>query len=160
MDNEIEQRLANMIRIGTIQEVDLTTATASVKIGTIKTAKLPWMTQRSGDTVTWWAPDINEQVLVLSPSGDLGNGVILGSIYKQTKPSTNPDIHLTKYKDGTQIEYNQATHTLTINCVGNININGTKIGCNGGTGVVTGESICHFTGAPHGDVSSKVTAGK
>jgi len=31
---------------------------------------------------------------------------------------------------------------------------------NSGTGVVTGECICHFTGKPHGDISSVVTAGK
>lgn len=30
----------------------------------------------------------------------------------------------------------------------------------GGTGVVTGMSICHFTGSPHADVSTKVKAGK
>ncbi|PMN68423.1 hypothetical protein [Enterovibrio norvegicus] len=31
---------------------------------------------------------------------------------------------------------------------------------NGGTGVITKECICHFTGLPHGDGSSTVTAGK
>ncbi|MDY0204945.1 MAG: baseplate assembly protein [Desulfovibrio desulfuricans] len=31
---------------------------------------------------------------------------------------------------------------------------------NKGTGVVTGECICHFTGKPHGDVSATVMAGK
>ncbi|SCY88261.1 hypothetical protein [Desulfoluna spongiiphila] len=31
---------------------------------------------------------------------------------------------------------------------------------NQGTGVVTGACICHFTGLPHGDVSSTVFAGK
>lgn len=31
---------------------------------------------------------------------------------------------------------------------------------NGGTGVVTGECICHFTGLPHSDVSLCVIAGK
>lgn len=34
------------------------------------------------------------------------------------------------------------------------------IAMNKGTGVVTGESICHFTGNPHGDISGTVTAGK
>ncbi len=35
-----------------------------------------------------------------------------------------------------------------------------KISMNGGKGVVTGECICAFTGKPHSDMSSCVTAGK
>ncbi|MFH2064992.1 MAG: hypothetical protein ABIK15_07335 [Pseudomonadota bacterium] len=39
-------------------------------------------------------------------------------------------------------------------------IDAPAIRMNSGTGVVTGECICHFTGTPHGDVSATVFAGK
>jgi len=43
---------------------------------------------------------------------------------------------------------------------GQATVDAPSIHLNGGTGVVTGASICHFTGSPHGDVSATVTAGK
>ncbi|WP_080338621.1 phage baseplate assembly protein V [Vibrio parahaemolyticus] len=43
---------------------------------------------------------------------------------------------------------------------GDVIANGKKVKLNGGTGVVTGECVCHFTGKPHGDISVKVIAGK
>ncbi len=43
---------------------------------------------------------------------------------------------------------------------GDVIVNGKQVKLNGGTGVVTGECVCHFTGKPHGDISVKVIAGK
>ena len=43
---------------------------------------------------------------------------------------------------------------------GDVIANGKQVKLNGGTGVVTGECVCHFTGKPHGDISVKVIAGK
>ncbi len=52
------------------------------------------------------------------------------------------------------------TGDTSIVAAGNANITGTLVQLNEGTGVCTGESICHFTGAPHADVSTTVLAGK
>jgi hypothetical protein len=51
---------------------------------------------------------------------------------------------------------------VTLNAGGYVYINSEAqdIRLNQGTGVVTGECICHFTGKPHGDISSQVRAGK
>ncbi|MFU1805984.1 hypothetical protein, partial [Enterococcus faecium] len=43
---------------------------------------------------------------------------------------------------------------------GNADVTAAKIGLNGGAPCVTTAHICHFTGNPHGDGSSTVTAGK
>ncbi|EJG1615100.1 phage baseplate assembly protein V [Vibrio parahaemolyticus] len=48
----------------------------------------------------------------------------------------------------------------TVNAGGEIVANGSKVKINGGKGVVTGDCICQFTGKPHSDISSQVTAGK
>lgn len=50
--------------------------------------------------------------------------------------------------------------TLTIIVDGNASIEAANISLNGGEGVVTGGHICHYTGGPHGDCSSTVTAAK
>jgi phage baseplate assembly protein V len=120
---EINRLIANLIRIGTIAEVDDAKALARVQIGAIKTDWLPWVSNRAGDCTTWWRPDPDEQVLVLSPSGDTAQGIIVLGIYGNgDQPNNNPDEHTTKYKDGTTITYNRQTSHLTVNCVGDITV--------------------------------------
>lgn len=48
----------------------------------------------------------------------------------------------------------------TVKAANEATIDAPVIKLNKGTGVVTGECICHFTGLPHGDVSLTVLAGK
>jgi uncharacterized protein involved in type VI secretion and phage assembly len=50
--------------------------------------------------------------------------------------------------------------TLNIKVDGNAVVEAAKITLNGGKGVVTGDHICAYTGAPHSDFSSSVTAAK
>lgn len=80
--SELDRRLTQMIRIGVIQEVDLAKAKVKVKIGDNVTDWRPWLTQ-AGRIKTWNPPVIGEQVLVLSPSGDFEQSVILPSLYYQ-----------------------------------------------------------------------------
>lgn len=49
---------------------------------------------------------------------------------------------------------------LVITVKGDADITASRIKLNGGKGVVTGDHICAYTGAPHSDCSSTVTAGK
>lgn len=53
-----------------------------------------------------------------------------------------------------------AQQNVTIDTPANIIQNGKKIALNGGTGVITCQSICPFMGKPHVDGSATVTAGK
>jgi len=59
---------------------------------------------------------VGEQVVVLSPSGDMAQGVVIGSIYQQQYPATPSDknIHRTQYSDGAVIEYNRNNHALRL----------------------------------------------
>lgn len=119
---ELERRLANLIRIGTVAQIDPIRARVKIQAGAILTAWLKWMTQRSGDCLTWWSPSIGEQVLVLSPSGELNNGVVLPSIYTNNQPSADLNLDHKVYADGTTISYSYADKKLTINCVGTIDV--------------------------------------
>jgi hypothetical protein len=49
---------------------------------------------------------------------------------------------------------------LVIKVEGDADLTANKIKLNGGKGVVTGDHICAYTGAPHSDCSSSVTAAK
>lgn len=191
---ELARRVANLVRIGTVSEVDTDAARARIAIGEALTGWLPWMTARAGEDRTWWAPSASEQVMVFAPSGDLAQAVVLPALYGPAgqPPASGAGTHRTEYADGSFVEHNpeqgvvkvhvegdavlDVTGDMSVQVGGDLTADvegaaevtaGTKatvdapmIEMNGGTGVVTGQSICHFTGNPHGDISGTVKAGK
>ncbi|MFD2089555.1 phage baseplate assembly protein V [Brevibacillus brevis] len=64
----------------------------------------------------YWLPDVNEQVWCLFlPTGN-ADGIILGSTYNQEDlvPIKNKNKRHIRFGDGTFIDYDRETHTLTI----------------------------------------------
>ena len=112
--SDLERRMNGMISFGTIHVVDYQKARASVKVGAITTDYLPMMTGRAGHNKTWSPFEIGEQVMILSPSGDLDQGWIMGAVFSHHHQANgdNPDIHRMTYKDGAVLEYDRATHHL------------------------------------------------
>lgn len=108
---ELERRFANIVRLGTVEEIDHGDARVRVRTGKNLTAWLPWCTWRAGATSSWSAPTVGEQVLILSPSGDLPSGVVLPALYTDAHPapSSSPTEHVTRYPDGATISYDHAT---------------------------------------------------
>lgn len=79
------QRLASMLLPGKVVQLDLKNAYARVSMIDTKgkgvvTDWIRWMEDTAGDDREWSPPSIGELVLVFSPSGDLNNGIIWGSI--------------------------------------------------------------------------------
>ena len=111
---DTDRRLANVIQIGRVKAVDASAGLAQVDLDGPDTDWIPWVTPRAGGDRTWWAPEVGEQVLVASPSGELGNAVILGSLYQDAhaEPAAALTVHRTIYADGTVVEYDRASHTL------------------------------------------------
>lgn len=114
---ELERRLANTVMVGRIADINIPKARVRVRAGDILTGWLPWLTQRAGPDRSWWALGIDEQVLVLSPSGDITQGVVLPALYqdKFPPPGTALDVHRLIYADGASLEYNRLTHNLVVN---------------------------------------------
>lgn len=111
---ELSRRLENLIRFGTIAEIDHANRRVRVQSGNLLTQWLKWRTDRAGATRSWNPPTIDEQVMILSPSGDLGNGIVIPSIYSDAfdSVSSDPDLHLVEYPDGARISYNHKTSDL------------------------------------------------
>ena len=101
---ELTRRLDNLLRLGTIAEVDHSKALAKVQSGNILTDWLPWFTLRAGTTQTWSPPTKGEQCLVLAVSGELTTAVVLVGLYTQNAPSQSPDEHCIKFADGAEIK--------------------------------------------------------
>ena len=149
---DLLRRLENMIRIGTIIDVDLSGEIPlyRVKTGELETDWIAATVQRAGTAKKSHAYTSGEQVILLSPSGDLGAAVISHALNSDANPS--PDNHVTRdraiYPDGAVIEYDpesgalhatgiktatvQASALVTIDCpeskfTGNVEIEGNTL---------------------------------
>jgi phage baseplate assembly protein V len=120
--NDLGRRLANIIRIGTIFEIDFEIAKSRVKIGDIETNWLPWVNSNSGANNSWNPPEIDEQVVILSPSGELNQAVILPSLYKSNASSNLLNIQSITYKDGSKVTFDHDVGNLTLDIKGNTTI--------------------------------------
>jgi phage baseplate assembly protein V len=114
---ELERRLSNTIRPGTVLEADYAKARIRVQMGDNTSAWLPWLTSRAGEDRTWHAPEVGEQVIVMAPGGELSAGYVMpGGIYKNDYPANGDkaEISRTTYKDGAVIEYDRDNHAHLI----------------------------------------------
>lgn len=112
---ELQRLQGNLIRLGTVAQVDLDRALCRVQTGDILTDWLPWLAARAGDTIEWSAPSPGEQVLLLSPGGDTHGALVLRGIYSNAHPAPAAAAarHLVRFADGAVIEYDHAAHALS-----------------------------------------------
>lgn len=112
---EILRLLRNLIRIGTVASVNLADGTCRVDTGNNTTAWLQWLTARAGNTRSWNAPSVGEQVLVLCLGGELDTAFVLTGIYsdENSAPSASADALHWSFPDGAVIEYEPATGALS-----------------------------------------------
>lgn len=113
---ELLRLIHNVIRIGTIAEVDYGDPSAKppkpprvrVDIGDITTGWLQWRELRAGTTRDWDPPTVDEQVMVISPGGDLTAAIVVTGIYRTAHPAPSDDPNLQRrvYPDGTQQQHN------------------------------------------------------
>ncbi|WOE63971.1 phage baseplate assembly protein V [Wolbachia endosymbiont of Zaprionus tsacasi] len=122
--SELQRKLANIIRIGLVKEVDYEKARVKVQIGEFLTDWLPWITSKAGKDRNWSPPDIDEQVIILSALGELSLGVVLAGIYqeKYPAPENKKEINSVKIQDGTRLLYDKEKHHLEIEVVDKITL--------------------------------------
>jgi phage baseplate assembly protein V len=148
---DLQRRLANLIRIATITELDDAGARARVTCASVPdSAWLPILTQRAGPDRSYWLPEPGEQVMILSPSGDSAQGMILPAGFQDAypPPANVRTTHRHEYADGTVTEYDRASHTLTVDCVGDIVVRA--------AGALTAEITGNVQAAVQGTASATV----
>ena len=121
---EMNRSISNMIRVGNIRAVDVANARVRVAFGGCVSDWLPWGTSRAGNRRDWTAPNVGEQVMVFCPFGDPTQAVVGPSIFQDdfSAPAASADQDTTIYPDGTTVDYNSATNTLTVTVAGSGNV--------------------------------------
>ncbi|WP_287031349.1 phage baseplate assembly protein V, partial [Pseudomonas sp. UBA6310] len=84
---ELARLIENLVRLGTIAEVQVTPPRVRVQTGTLTTAWLPWLALRAGTAKEWDPPTVGEQVVLLSPSGVLSQGVAVTGLFSDENPA-------------------------------------------------------------------------
>lgn len=92
--SDLSRRVANLIRLGKIAEVK--DAQVKVSIGKVITNWLPILSM-AGDTSCWIPISVGEQVMVISPYGEMSQAVVLRSINYNSfsAPENKEEISLT-----------------------------------------------------------------
>lgn len=136
---EILRLLRNLIRIGTVAEVDLDNALCRVATGDNTTGWLNWLTLRAGQSRSWWAPSEGEQVLILSLGGELDTAFVLPGIFSDDfpPPSASADGLYITFPDGATLHYEPESgelqadgiKTAVINASESINATAPTITC-------------------------------
>lgn len=137
-----------------------------------------------GHISTFMVPRVDSQVVVTFPYDDIYFGFYTGHWDTEATKAFSaynenyPDVYGFTDPLGNQVKVNLSskvvtlTHntgttlvvaadgTVTLTSVKDVHVNAAKITLDDGTGVITMESQCPFTGSPHCDGSTKVFAGK
>ncbi|UTO29336.1 phage baseplate assembly protein V [Bartonella harrusi] len=112
---DLKRRLANMVMVGTISHIDHKNARYRVKSGNLISDWIPDTQARAGKTCSYEGRDVGEQVVVVASSGDLAQGVIVGSIHTDAHQAADKgNIHRTIYPDGTILEYDDEQNSYSI----------------------------------------------
>lgn len=134
---EVERLLMNVIRYGTITEVDAGNARARVTFGgETESAWLPFTGGRAGGARVWTPPTVGEQVLVLAPSGDTAQAVITGSIPSSSNPAPS--------SDGGAVVLRIGSSTVTVTASGaTIEVGGVSVAITASGLAITGGQVTH-----------------
>jgi len=111
---ELARLIENIVRLGTVEAVQVQPPRVKVKSGNIVTTWLPWLSLRAGADREWDPPTVDEQVVLLSPSGLLAQGIVLAGLFSDLIPANGDreGLHRRTYRDGAVIEYDCIAHHL------------------------------------------------
>jgi len=122
-----DETTKNIIRYGTVSSVNSKLHTVRVsfadKSGVISHS-LPMLAPGSLKNKYYHLPDVGEDVLCLFLPNSIQRGFVVGSFYNvnNAPPVTSGDKDHVTYSDGTVMEYDRSTQTMTVNCKGTVNV--------------------------------------
>ncbi|EHU2214543.1 TPA: phage baseplate assembly protein V [Acinetobacter baumannii] len=118
MNADINRRLENLIRFGKIKTVNPSNPIplVTVDLDDIVTPEIRFFNACSGDDSTWDPPSLDEEVMVISPCGEIGpTSVVFYGLYNNEHPAPSDDLNkkIRVFADGCIIAYDIAAHHLS-----------------------------------------------
>lgn len=118
ISEQIRAFLMNIIRVGEVTKTVPSKHMVRVAFpddGDVS-HELPVICPNTKDNSDFHMPDVGEDVLCVFLPGGIEDGFVLGSFYapEVARPTANQDERKVKFKDGTTVTYNRATHELDV----------------------------------------------
>ena len=118
MSADLNRRLENLIRFGTIKTINPSKPIPRVivNLGDIDTPEIRCLNVRSGADTTWDMPSVGEECMVISPCGDIGpTSFVLYGFYNDDHPAPSDDLNkkIRMFADGCVIAYDIKSHELS-----------------------------------------------
>lgn len=125
----------NMIRIGRVSSVHPSEMAVKVVFedkDNLVSDRLPVLVRGSSKNRDYWLPDVGEQVCCLMLPNGHNAGICLGSFYSESSPPAIADAEKRRidFSGGSFIEFDRTTGGLTVQCTGDIVVNGRTISLN------------------------------
>lgn len=113
------RQIANLIKQGNIAQVNPSDCLVRVAHGDLLTDWLPYFVPFAGGVSVHRLPSVGENCIVLSPSGETANGVVLCGMASNQfpSPSDSADETVVAFPDGAKMEYNHVSGSLKISGV-------------------------------------------
>jgi phage baseplate assembly protein V len=115
IDTDPHQLAGDMLRLGTVESIDLAGAHCRVRVGEIVTGDIPWLSPAAGATRIWCPPSVGEQVLLICPDGDEEAGIALAGLYSDAHPApADTAVFHAAFADGAMLGYDPIGNILTV----------------------------------------------
>lgn len=104
---EVIRLLENIVRIGTVTQIDEKKWRVRVQSGELDSTWLRWNAQRAGAFKIWVPPSVGEQVWFLCMGGNTTAAIIGGSLYSNDNPApgTSTKEMIVTAPDGAKFRY-------------------------------------------------------
>lgn len=114
----LEQSIGHVLRVGVVTSTNPATGTARVQFPDadgLVSYDFPVLQRKTGKDKDYHMPDAGEHVACLCLGNGLEQGCIVGALYSKgdATPVSSQDKRHTKFSDGTFVEYDRASHTLS-----------------------------------------------
>lgn len=150
---ELQRRLENVIRIGSIAEVDHDAKKIRIQSGEILSAWLPWPVEMGRNFKRWRPLRVGQQVIIGSASADPAQAVIIGMLYTDAlnAPSAEPALDLIRFENGAEISHHLDTGKITVICKGEVDVKASShiTVVSGGNISFTAEGVMSYTASQH-----------
>ena len=121
-DSDPDRTIGALLRVGTVQSVDLEAGKVIVAMGDQTTPLIDWL-MLVGDTTLWIPPTVGQQVLVLAPEGDIEQAMVLNGLPSSAfAPLFLGLVNTIRFKDGAQVSYDPEAERLEVNTPGSVSI--------------------------------------
>ena len=137
---ELERRISQIIRSGTVDQVDAASGLVRLKIGSGATGELlsPWVSygQTGGALKAHIPPSVGQQMTLMSPSGGFDQSIALPMGFSDANPSPS--------SAGDQNVITFGSATITLNGSGlTIAVGGVSMAISSAGVAITGGSVTH-----------------